>query len=253
MSSLESRPRKEVTLSSSAHRSWNQAIPSERELHHAKRRAVLREAARSFNRHGYHATTLEAVARKLGITKAALYHYFPNKNALLKACFDEVMEAAFENLERARTAGRNGREKLRMVFVGYLQHIIDELTVAVVVLEATALTDAERAEAFGKRDRFECALRDLVAEGIEDGSIVPCNPKLVVMAMLGAVNWVPRWFRQDGEWSTQQLAEAMSDLLDRAISSRPGKALATQVHELDPKPIRGSTGAEQPKFTRKKS
>lgn len=219
-------------MPAAARRSWNKSVPSEGELHLAKRRAVLRLAAQSFNRHGYRATTLDALARQLGITKAALYHYFPNKDALLKACFDEVMEAAFANLEHAKARGRNGREKLRMVFAGYLRHLVDELSVAVVVLEGGALTEKDRRDAYAKRDRFEGALRALVEEGIRDGSIVPCDPKLVILALLGAVNWVPRWFRHDGEWSSAQLAEAMSQLLDRALSTRPGPALATDVRQL---------------------
>jgi TetR/AcrR family transcriptional regulator len=195
---------------------------------------VLREAAQAFNRQGYHATTLEAVAKRLGITKAAIYHYFPNKNALLKACFDEVMDAAFANLAQAKADGGDGRDKLRRVFAGYLSHLLDELTVAVVVLDDGALTAAERRDAYAKRDRFEHALRDLVEEGIRDGSIVPCDSKLVIMALLGAVNWVPRWYRHDGKWSAAQLATVMSELLDRAISTRPSPSLARRVEDVVP-------------------
>jgi TetR/AcrR family transcriptional regulator len=212
-----------------AARSWNAAVPTESELHHAKRREVLRLAAQSFNRQGYHATTLDSLAKKLGVTKAALYHYFPNKTGLLKACFDELMIAAFANLEQAKAQGRNGREKLRLTFSGYLRDIIAALTVAVVVLEDDALDPADRAAAVAQRDRFERELRDLVKEGIQDGSVARCNPKLVVLTLLGAVNWVPRWFKHQGEWTTEELAEAMSEVLDRAISSKPSAALSTKV------------------------
>lgn len=214
--------------------SWNELVPSHRELHETKRRVLLREAAKAFNRQGYHATTLDSLAKRLGISKAALYHYFPNKHALLKACFDEVMEAAFSNLAHARANGRNGREKLRMVFAGYLQDIIDELSVTVVVLEDDALTPKDRDKAFAQRDRFEYSLRELVSEGIADGSIVACDPKLVILTMLGAVNWVPRWFRHKGAWSTQQLAEAMSEILDRSISTLPSASLASRVEDISP-------------------
>jgi TetR/AcrR family transcriptional regulator len=220
---------------------WKQAVPSADEIHFAKRRAVLREAATSFNRNGFHATTLDEVARRLGVTKAALYHYFPNKTALLKACFDEVMVGAFANLESATRKGRNGREKLRLVFGGYLHHIIDVLSVAVVVMEDSALTEQERTEAYAVRDRFERALRDLVEEGIADGSIVPCDSKMVVLAMLGAVNWVPRWFRHDGEWSTYQLSQAMSDLLERAISPEPVAVLVRRIADITPRDVLPST------------
>ena len=166
------------------------------------------------------------------MTKAALYHYFPNKNALLKACFDEVMSGALGNLESAKANGSTGREKLKLVFGGYLHHLIHALTIAVVVMEESALTEAERAETLRVRDGFERELRALVEEGIADGSIVPCDPKFVVFAMLGAVHWVPRWFRQGGEWSSDQIARAMADLLERAISPDPVAALARRVADV---------------------
>lgn len=205
---------------------WNEAVPLHNQIRATKRRALLREAGQAFSRHGFHATTLDDLARNLGVTKAALYHYYPNKSALLKACFDDVMEDVFANLAQAVANGSNGRDKLKRVFAGYLHRIIKELTVAVVVMEDNVLTPNQRAEVVDARDRFERSLRDLVNEGIADGSIVPCDPKLVVFTMLGAVNWVPRWFRHGGEWSPKELADAMSDILDRAISTQPSKTLA---------------------------
>lgn len=208
---------------------WKDSVPSGSKLREAKRGALLREAARAFSRQGFHATSLDDLARKLGVTKAALYHYFPSKNALLKACFDQVMGAAIANLKQAIQHGKSGREKLRMVFAGYLKGIINELSVAVVTMEDDTLSAEDRDAVVKERDRFEHALRDLVREGIKDGSIVPCEPNLVIFTMLGAVNWVPRWFRSGGAWSAEQLADAMSEILDRAVSAQPSRVLSQHV------------------------
>jgi len=208
---------------------WNKSVPTRTELRDAKREAVLREAALSFNRRGFHGTSLDEVAQKLGITKAAIYYYFPNKQTLLKACFESAMDAAFSNLDRARKEGTSGREKLRMTLAGYLEHIIDELSISVVAMEDDVLATDERDAVKRRRDQFEYAMRDLVREGIQDGSIVPCDPKLAVFALLGAVHWVTRWFRQNGSWSTSQLAAALSELLDRALSTHPTPELTRDV------------------------
>jgi TetR/AcrR family transcriptional regulator len=210
---------------------WKDSVPSEGAIRDAKRQALLREAARAFNRQGFHATSLHDLARKLGVTKAALYHYFPSKKALLKACFDEVMAAAVANLKHAIRNGRTGREKLRMVFAGYLKDIINELSVAVVTVEDNTLSAEDRAAVVKERDRFENELRNLVREGIKDGSIVPCDPKLVTLTMLGALNWVPRWFRHGRGWSEEQLADAMTEILERAVSAQPVRALSQRVGE----------------------
>ena len=56
-------------------------------------------------------------------------------------------------------------------------------------------------------------------QGIEDGSVAPCNPKLAVFALFGAINWVPKWYRSDGEFSAAQVADMLVDLITTGIAS----------------------------------
>lgn len=215
-------------------------FPTREDLHEVKRQAVLREAATSFNARGFHATSLADVAAGLGVTKAALYHYFPNKNALLAACFDHAMSVCFKCLDNGRAEGTNGREKLLLTLSGYLAQIIDELSCAVVLLEEGALEPGDYDKLVSERDRFEKALRELVREGVKDGSIVPCDPKLVIFIILGALNWVPKWYRPDGRWSPAQIAAALSEVFERALSTNPSAALVADVKRLADKGSRPS-------------
>jgi len=209
--------------------SWSARIPSRDELHEAKRRALLREAASAFTRKGFHAASLDDIAQKLGVTKAALYHYFPSKHALLRECFARALEVSFVALEQARREGRTGREKLNLTLRYYLKEMIDELSCCVVLMEENALLPEDHAKLLQDRDRFEQGLRELVREGIADGSIAPCDPKLAVFTLLGAFNWVPKWFDHDGHWSADQVSRALTDLLDRMLSSAPVAALPADI------------------------
>ncbi|MBN8792456.1 MAG: TetR family transcriptional regulator [Stenotrophomonas nitritireducens] len=200
---------------------WKRSVPSREQLRDAKRNAVLREASASFNKHGYHGTSMDDIAQRLEVTKPALYYYFPNKQAMLKACFDQAMEVAFANLERARRDGGDGRQKLRVALSDLLEYFIGEHSVAITVLEEGSLSPDDFQAVKAERQRFEHALRDIVGEGIKDGSIVPCDPKLAVLALLGALSWVPRWYRADGDWSRAQLNTLMTELLERMLSSAP--------------------------------
>jgi TetR/AcrR family transcriptional regulator len=193
---------------------------------------VLREAAASFNFKGYHATSLNEIAASLGVTKAALYHYFPNKNSLLAACFEQAMDVAFASLERGRKQGKNGRDRLVLTISGYVSQLIDELNCCVVLMEEQALEPGDRAKLVRQRDKFERALRALVKEGIEDGSVVPCDPKLAIFVILGAMNWVPKWFKPSGAWTPEQLTVALSQIFERALSSAPAAALPRDVGDL---------------------
>lgn len=213
---------------------WNNVVPNRKALHALKREAVLRQAVSDFNQKGFHATSLEEIAQSLGITKAALYHYFPNKHALLRASFDRALEVAFESLETARNTGGTGLEILANTLKNYLRASLDDLSCCVVLTEHSALLPEDQEELLRGRDRFEGALRDLVKQGIADGSIVPCDSKMAVFALLGSVNWVPKWFSSDGPWRNDQVSEALVDILCRALATNPADALVKDVSKLKP-------------------
>ena len=207
-------------------------FPTKQDVHGIKRQEVLREAAASFNFKGYHATSLNEIAASLGVTKAALYHYFPNKNSLLAACFEQAMDIAFASLERGRKQGKNGRDRLVLTISGYVSQLIDELNCCVVLMEEQALEPGDRGKLVRQRDKFERGLRALVREGIEDGSVVPCDPKLAIFVILGAMNWVPKWFKPSGAWTPEQLTVALCQIFERALSSTPAAVLPRDVGDL---------------------
>jgi TetR/AcrR family transcriptional regulator len=216
---------------------WKNLVPDRRAMRQLKREALVREAIAAFNAKGFHATALEDIAVRLGVTKAALYHYFPNKHALLYECFLRALKAAFAALNHARETGTSGYEKLHLTVQGYLSVSLGEMNRCVILTEEHVLLPEHRAIIFQQRDEFEQALRALVREGIADGSIVPCDPKLAIFTVWGAVNSVPKWFSPQGKWSAEQLAQAFADMTCRSLASTPLSTLATDVARVTPENI----------------
>ena len=214
--------------------SWRNAVPGRRAMHSLKRDALVREAISAFNAKGFHATALDEIATRLGVTKAALYHYFPTKHALLFECFDRALDVAFAALEHARQQGLNGYEKIRLTVQCYLSVSLDEMNRCVILTEEHVLLPEHREVIYRKRDEFEAAMRALVKDGIADGSVVQCDPKLAIFSVWGAVNSVPKWFSSKGPWTGDQLAQAMSDMICRSLARTPTKALVTDVATVTP-------------------
>lgn len=208
---------------------WANALPSRAEQSDMKRKAIIREAARVFNRRGSHGTTLDEVADRLGVTKAALYRYVDNKNDLLFACHEEAMEIANEQLGIGERQGRTGLEKIRIGMTGYLRVMIGDMGVPVLVLEENALAENSARQIIVLRDAFEKRLRGLVEQGIRDGSILPVNPKLAVFMLLGALNWVTKWYSPEGVWTAEQASSAVIELATRGFAAQPG-ALESDLH-----------------------
>ena len=210
---------------------WANAIPSRAEQSDTKRRAIIREAAKVFNRRGSHGTTLEDVAERLGVSKAALYRYVQNKNDLLCACHEEAMQIANEHLDIGERTGRNGLEKIQIAMTGYLRAMINDLGVPVLVLEENALEPQSAVRIVKLRDAFEKRLRGLVKLGISDGSIVQTDPKLAVFMLLGAILWVNKWYSPEGQWSGEDASVALIELATRGLAAKPSRALTSPIHK----------------------
>ena len=84
------------------------------------------------------------------------------------------------------------------MFTAHLHTLLDDIEGATAHLQIESLPPALRSAIVKKRDRYEQALRRLIAEGIRSGELVDMNPAIVARAMLGAMNWTVTWFRPEG-------------------------------------------------------
>ncbi|HET9383945.1 MAG TPA: TetR/AcrR family transcriptional regulator [Gemmatimonadales bacterium] len=169
--------------------------PHVRAKRRRRREEILHSALRAFRARGYHATTLEDIAAELGMRSAALYHYFPDKDAILYACHREGLAEVERILGEARAKFASARDQLRYAIHEHVRVMTDTLEGSALALEVSALSPRRRAEVITERDRYERALREIVQEGVRRGEFRPVDPKLTVFAVLGAINWIVRWYR----------------------------------------------------------
>src|SRR6267142_172388 len=86
-------------------------------------KAILLEAAICFNKKGYHGTTIEDIAERVNVTKAALYYYVKNKEELLFKCHQLALDIATESIERASRIGSSPDEQLALIFQHYIENV----------------------------------------------------------------------------------------------------------------------------------
>lgn len=79
------------------------------------REEIIAAAREVLLREGIAATTLDAIAREIGLTKAALYYYFPSKDALLFEIVYEIIQREAQALHDGVTRAKNGGEALRAI------------------------------------------------------------------------------------------------------------------------------------------
>jgi TetR/AcrR family transcriptional regulator len=64
-----------------------------------------------------------------------------------------------------------------------------------------------------KRDQFDQGVRAIIQQGIDQGAFRAGDPKLIEFAMMGAVNWIPKWFDPAGPATSEQIGDAFADYL----------------------------------------
>lgn len=205
---------------------WNNSLNTSEEIQRLKREAVLREAGQAFGRKGYHNTSLDDVAKALGISKGTLYNYVRDKQEILFAFHQLAYELSDRAFALGRARGGTGAEVLRGILVHYIELLTGELGACGALMEVDALRPEDRAEAARRRNAFEAAFVAIIEGGIVDGSIRPIDPKLAVFTFMGAINWLPRWYVPGGRLSANKLAEQMTDLLMSGLTTaaaRPRK------------------------------
>jgi len=198
---------------------WKNVVLSREQQFSLKRAALMREAARAFSAQGYHATSLDDVAKTLGVTKAALYYYVKNKQEILFECHMQAQDLGDRALAYCEQHGSNGLERITLLGRKYIELITNEMGSAAVLSEFDALDPENRNIIARRRDKFDQHFRKLIRDGIADGTIREIDPKLTVFFFMGAVNWMTRWFRPDDERSGEEIARHFTDLLDKAVSA----------------------------------
>jgi AcrR family transcriptional regulator len=194
-----------------------------------RRAEILRAALRAFRERGYHATTLEAIAEHLGVRKTALYHYFPDKEAILHACHRESLA------ELERIVGESRRlatpaDRLRHLIVEHVRVMTDTLDGSPLAFEVTSLAPERQAEIIAGRDRYERELRRIIDRGIREGAFRRVDAKVAAFAILGAINWVARWYRPDGALGADDLGEQFAAHLVGGLDAPPHPEPAAARH-----------------------
>ena len=71
-----------------------------------RRLQVLRAAATCFQKHGFHATSIQRISQLADMSPGHIYHYFRNKEAIVAGIVEQCLADDFQRVERLRRDGR---------------------------------------------------------------------------------------------------------------------------------------------------
>ena len=163
------------------------------------------------------ALRMQDVADHLGLVKGNLYYYFRTKEELIYHAHVKCVQVSLEALKRAAASEAKPAERLRALIVEHILAMTEGEYGAVLLEDIDRLTPAHRRKYVALRDEFEKGVRELIKVGIARADFAKQDPRTAAFAILGAINWIPKWYRPDGELTAGAIAERFADMFVRAL------------------------------------
>jgi AcrR family transcriptional regulator len=180
----------------------------------ATREDIDAAALELFARLGYHATSMRAIAAAAGVQPAAIYHWYPSKEALLVHLQDDFMDRLTEKLEVAMGAQERPALKLAAAVREHVVfHGLHPRAAFVTDSEIRALRPEARKRLIAQRDAYQDIFIEATDSGVRDGSLTASNPRVAMYSTLLACTGVALWFDPDGPLALDEVADLQVELV----------------------------------------
>ncbi len=188
-----------------------------------KMEQILMKGSQLINRHGVANVSLEDVASALGATRGTVYHYFSDRDDLVRSCLERSYEIYDAFVDYAVAHGRTGLEKASIVSHLNAQAMVGSLQPVAGWMGLETLSDVTQKRAAKRMREINARTQQLAEEGIRDGSRRQHDYKAVTAARAGAYLWIPKWIEDIDQPSPQKIADEIVTLfnLGLAATARP--------------------------------
>jgi AcrR family transcriptional regulator len=179
-----------------------------------RKEEIIRTAAKIFAAKGYHGTTLDEIAREIGVTKPALYYHIKSKGDILREIVGMIMEP-MEEVAKAGRSEKPPRERVEAIIRLLVKYGAERKETSLIALEQSNILPKRSRDALRRRQKdLEYGLQTTLKEGVEKGDFVIEDIKVTSYAILQVANFVYRWYRADNSLNPEQIADRFIHLLE---------------------------------------
>jgi AcrR family transcriptional regulator len=183
----------------------------------ANKSEIIRTAAKLFASIGYHATTIDDIAKELGITKPAIYYYIKSKEEILR----EIIGGMMEPLEKVAKIGRSDRpakERLEIIIRMLTTYAAERKEITLIAMEQNNVLPKISQNALKRRQKeVDRVLQKILKEGIEEGTFTTDDIKITSYAISAAAIYIYRWYNPAGTFTPDQIADQFIHLLENGL------------------------------------
>ncbi|MGH7367922.1 MAG: TetR/AcrR family transcriptional regulator [Candidatus Rokuibacteriota bacterium] len=187
----------------------------------ATRDKILQAALEVFAEKGYHRALVDDIVRASRTSKGAVYHHFPNKEALFLALIDEFSARLAEAMATAIAGAHGALGKVQAALTAGLETFARHRDLArILLLESVSLGPGYQHKRVEVHERFASLIQIYLDDAVAEGSIPPLDTRVATLAWLGAVNEVViQWLYSGRPDLKTEAVPALTPLLLRSIGA----------------------------------
>lgn len=185
-------------------------------------RERLVEAARiAFGTNGFHATTTRLIAAEAGMSPAAVYVHHQSKEDLLFQLSLQGHRNTLNEIRDSIAGAGTATEQLRDLVRAFARReAVHHTTARILNYDLAALSSDHRREIDGLRRQIHDTVLEVLASGVQTGEFDCAEPSLTAVAVMGMCIDVARWYRDEGDWSAEKVADHHAQMAVRMVTGR---------------------------------
>lgn len=191
------------------------------ELVRYKRARIVEEACRLFYERGFVGTTLDAIAERLEVNKPFIYQFFASKHEILAAVVDNEIRRVIELLDTMHTREGSASQQLYSFISAWVRENIEFQMIATIFWQEHHHFSLEtQQETSNLQKSLNGRLTELIENGIASGEFDVDNPRLAAYALTGLAQWIPRWYRPEGDFAVDEICTYFAGQALRIVGCR---------------------------------
>lgn len=184
-----------------------------------RRETILRVAAEVFAEKGFQRTTTRKIGDLAGIHSGSIYYYFDSKEAIIRELVGRYWKDLFEEYDDVLRTIKDPQAQFTALVVASLKvssaHLL-QVTILHQEWPSLKVIDPELESRMG---RLEDVWVGVIRTGIEQGTFrQDIDPILIYRTIMGAISWVPRWYRERGRYRVEEVAASQAEVVLRGIT-----------------------------------
>jgi TetR/AcrR family transcriptional regulator, cholesterol catabolism regulator len=201
-----------------------------------RRDAILARATELFDRKGFANTSLDDIARAVGITREGIYYYFKNRSEILLTIVKPQSQGLVDGLRAIIDDPElDHGQRLQAAIRNHLERF-DRYCLEMTVSLRDGYFDDSDHDVHAVMNGFWKAYEQMWTELVQAGQLAGAfraagDPKMIAFAILGMCNWLARWYDPKGSTSIEDLIGDYCDVIANGLFAAPGRSRGAAVEE----------------------